>query len=248
MTALKTALRIVALIILMSVVGYVLFFVNGQEPKADTAQVAVVTRTIQEQASSSPQISVEYPQFPTLSAAFNMAIEKSVKDRLAQFRQEAAENYKARKDTAPTDEHISMSDFSFIAKWQPAQINSKYVSFIIRFDSYTGGANENQQLETFNYSVEKKSTIGLSDLFPNSPDILEQVSTISVRDLTAHMKEAADTDVVVLPYKEGTAPTAENYKNFIFTKDTLTIYFAKYSVAAGAFGELHVDIPISDIK
>jgi hypothetical protein len=62
------------------------------------------------------------------------------------------------------------------------------------------------------------------------------------------MKEAADSDTAVLPYKEGTAPTAENYQNFTFTENILTIYFPKYSVAAGAFGELHVDIPRSEIK
>ncbi|HEX7724503.1 MAG TPA: DUF3298 domain-containing protein, partial [Candidatus Paceibacterota bacterium] len=201
-----------------------------------------------ENASTSPQISVEYPQFPTLSAAFNSAIEKSVTDRLAQFRQESAENYKARTTTAPIDQHISMNDFNFIAKWQQAQINPHYVSFIIRFDSYTGGANENQELETYNYSVEKKAVIGLADLFPNSPDLLQQLSTISTRELTAHMKEAADTDVEIAPYKDGVAPTAENYQNFTFTENVLTIYFPKYSVGAGAFGEMHVDIPIKNIK
>lgn len=258
MTALKTALRIIALIIIMAIVGYVLFFVNGAQTTlapghnggaaSQTVQVPITIQTIKEQASTSPQVSVEYPQFPTLSAAFNTSIEKSVTDRLAQFRTEAAENYKARKTTAPVDEHVSPSDFTFIATWEPAQINARNVSFIIRFDSYIGGANENQELQTFDYSVDKKMAIGLTDLFPNSPDVLQQLSSISSSQLAAHMQEAAGKDVPLDMMKEGTAPKAENFQDFTFTEKALTIYFPKYAVAPGAFGEQKVAIPLSDIK
>lgn len=263
MTVFKTALRIIALIIIMVIVGYVLFFVNGKEQTAThivktpavnngeltkVEEVPVVVHTIQEQASTSPQVTVEYPQFPTLSTTFNAAVEKSVTDRINQFRQEAAENYKARKATAPADQFISPSDFSFIAKWEPTQINPHHVSFIIRFDSYTGGANENQELETYNYSLSKKASIELAELFPNSSNLLEQISTIATKKLSDHMTKTSESDVPLQPYAEGVEPKIENFQNFTFTENILTIYFPKYSVGAGAFGEMHVEIPLRDIK
>jgi len=73
MIVLKTALRIIALIVIMVIVGYVLFFVNDTDrtpgqiaPITDgtnatsttggAVEVPVVVQTIKEQASSSPQV------------------------------------------------------------------------------------------------------------------------------------------------------------------------------------------------
>lgn len=48
--------------------------------------------------------------------------------------------------------------------------------------------------------------------------------------------------------EEGTAPTLENYKNFTFNQDSLTIYFQKYQVAPGASGSQKVVLYRSELK
>ena len=252
MHTLKTISRIILLIIIACIVGAVLFYINKKAPGAPSlpkspSQAPVVIETIHETASTSPQITVEYPQFPSLSADFNSAIKSSVITRLDEFRQESADAYKARKATAPVDQYITPSDFNFIAKWEPAQINSRYVSFIIRFDSYTGGANENQELQTFNYDVRTGRMMSIADL-ASSTALLQMLSRESRSQLGAHFKDVAGPHAPLDQMTASTTPDAGNFQDFTFTDYLLNIYFPKYSVAPGAFGEQKVVIPLNELK
>jgi hypothetical protein len=122
------------------------------------------------------------------------------------------------------------------------------VSFIIRFDSYTGGANGNQGLQTFNYDVAGKKDMAIADAFPNVSGLFGKLSAIARSQLAAKLKEAGGPDAPLDELAPGTAPVAENFKNFTFTDNAITIYFPKYSVAAGAFGEQKVVITRSEVK
>ena len=99
----KTLLQLVVLVVIIAIVGGVAFFVMNQEnvaptpvstTKTDTAilisqkcglSLAVKTETINEEASTSPSVSVEYPQFPSLTPEFNQAIKSAVLNRLQEF-------------------------------------------------------------------------------------------------------------------------------------------------------------------
>ncbi len=208
--------------------------------------------TIYENASTSPSVSVEYPQFPSLPASFNVAIASSTMSRLADFRQEVADNSAARDATAnnmPGEPGASlpMSSYSFIATWQLTQINSRYVSFIIRYDSFVGGANENQELVTFNYDVAAHKVITLGDLFPSRPDYLKAVADIARSQLTESLGSASNGNVPTEMTNAGTQPVTDNFSDFTFTDYIVTFYFPKYAVAPGSFGEQHVDIPRSAV-
>jgi len=265
----KTLLRIILLAIIMAIVGYVLFVVlQREEPAARpfpgmngtsvttttpapgtsaATQVPVTIQAIKENASSSPTVSVEFPQFPTLPAGFNAAIQSAVLGRLSAFKSDAADNYRARQATAPADEHISPSDFSFIARWEPVQINGRYVSFIERFDSYTGGANENQELQTFDYDVAGAREMSISDLLTGTTTLAE-ISQIAHDQLVAHIGDVGGPDAPTDLVDAGTAPTPDNYADFTFNDYMLTIYFPKYAVAPGSFGEQRVDVPMAQIR
>ena len=252
MHILKTIGRIILLIIIACIVGAVLFYVNKKTPGKPSlpkpaGQAPVVIETIREQASTTPQVTVEYPQFPSLAEDFNATIKTSVMTRLAAFRQESAEAYQARKTTAPTDQYITPSDFNFIARWEPAQANARYVSFIIRFDSYTGGANENQELQTFNYDVKMGKLLSISDIASRS-DYLQVLSREARSQLAAHFKEVAGANAPLDQMTASTTPEGGNFQNFTFTEKSVTIYFPKYSVAPGAFGEQKITIPLKEIQ
>jgi hypothetical protein len=209
--------------------------------------------TLKEDASTSPSVSIEYPQFPSLPADFNSAIATSVTSRLADFRQAAAETETARNATANNlpgqpGASIPASDYSFIATWQETQISDKYVSFIVRFDSYTGGANGNDELQTFNYDIAAKKIVSLSDIFPKRADYLTAVADIARSQLTESLNSASNGNAPLDMISAGTEPTADNFANFTFTDDMVTVYFPKYAVAPGSFGEQHVDIPRSAVE
>lgn len=213
---------------------------------SDVIPMSIVS--IKETASSSPRISAEYPQFSSLPAEFNEAIASSTMSRLDEFKSTVAENIAGRRATARSAMDIATSSYTFTASWQPAQMNGRYVSFVIRFDSYVGGANENQDLMTFNYGIASGTPVTLAQLFPNTADPLKIISRLTRERLQDALKAASpgyDPDPML---EEGTVPTEQNFSNFTFTDDTIIFYFPKYAVAPGAFGEQKVTLSRDKIK
>ena len=217
----------------------------GAPPDAIIIPISIVS--IRETASSSPTVTIEYPQFPSLSADLNSAIASSTLSRLAQFRTDEAANEAARLATAPPGTSdsaaVSPSAFSFITTWQPAQVNSAYVSFIERYDSFVGGANEDQESETFNYDVAAHRMVSLADLFPGVPDYLQQISAMAREQLTSSMNQASNGSIPADMLDAATAPTADSFADFTFTDYEITIYFPKCDAAPCSFGEQSVTIP-----
>ena len=213
---------------------------------ASSMPVSIVS--IEETASTSPNVTIEYPQFPTLPAALNSAIASATMNRLAAFRKAAAETMKARAATGDSAAVIPASAYQFIATWQPSQLNSRYISFIERYGSYAGGANGNEQLQTFNFDIARRSFLSLANVFPHAPDYLATVATMARNQLASSMNSASAGHAPLAMMDAGTTPTAANFKNFTFTNDLVTIYFPKYAVAPGSFGEQHVTIIRSSVK
>jgi len=216
-------------------------------PQGATATPMTIV-SIEETASTSPTVTIEYPQFPALPAALNSAIASATMSRLAAFRETAAETMKARAATGDAAAVIPASAYQFIAYWQPSQINSRYLSFIERFSSYAGGANGNEQLQTFNYDIARHSFVSLADLFPDAPDYLATVAAMARSQLANSMNSASAGHAPLAMMDAGTAPTPANFRNFTFTNDLVTIYFPKYAVAPGSFGEQHVTIIRRSVK
>jgi len=204
--------------------------------------------SLRESASTSPSVSIEYPQFPSLPTDFNDAIASSVTGRLADFRKESADNEAARHATAAPGADIPPGAYSFIATWQLTQINDRYVSFIVRYDMYTGGANENQELQTFNYDMAAHKVMSLGDLFPKRADYLKALADIARSQLNESLYGSSNGNAPADMITAGTEPTADNFANFTFTDYIVTIYFPKYAVAPGSFGEQHVDVPRSAVE
>lgn len=214
-----------------------------------TVSVKATIETIHEVSSSTPMVTVEYPQFSALPDSFNESIATDTLSRLAQFRSDVNDNQTARDATADHDDaSIPLSAYSFDASWQSGQVNDRYVSFIERYDIYSGGANEDQEIQAFNYDVVNHKVMTLADLFPKSPDYLTQISKIAQADLDSALDKAsngnAPTDMIAM----GTSPDPDNFLDFTFTDSVVNIYFSKYAVAPGSFGEQHVIIARSSIK
>lgn len=192
------------------------------------------------------RIMAEYPQFSLVGDEFNDAIAKEVGDRVKEFKTAVEENWKARQDTTPKGEVVEefpVEPFYFSAIWEPKQMNERYISFVLHFDSFEGGANGRQELRTFNYDLKNKKEMTLADLFLGVPDYLKKIANFAKQSLVGSLGQ---DDVEMI--EAGTKPTNENFKNFVFNDDMVLLYFEKYQVAPGVAGEQKVFVPRESIK
>ena len=217
---------------------------------AGAAVIPLDVVSIHENSSSSPTINVEYPQFPSLTADFNAEISSTTLNKLSAFRQAVIENDAARKatDRGYQPAPIPPAAYSFIASWQSAQINNRFVSLVERYGSYTGGANGSQEISTFNYDAVKNRTIALPDLFASTTNYLSKISAAARDQLESSLAVTSAGHTPTAMIEAGTAPDLKNFQSFTFTDSSITFYFPKYAVAPGYFGEQQVTIAWNALK
>ncbi len=188
-------------------------------------------------------LSIEYPQFAFAPASFNKEISDAVNAQRDDFEKNVQDNWAARQATAPSGtprEEFPASPFDFIVTWEPAQINAHNISFVLRFSSYQGGASGIDELQTFNYDLAAGKDVTLADLFAGTPNYLEKISQLSRQQLTGSLTTASEGHLQTDMLNAGTTPTVDNFKHFTFTDYLITVYFPRYQVAPGAFGEQKV--------
>jgi len=176
------------------------------------------------------KISVEYPTFN--EEVLDSEIENDVNKKIADFKKESNDNWQLRRQNDTSAAEFPESQFTLNISWLSQQMNSKYVSFKISMDYFTGGANFAQEIKTYNYDMSNKRQVILSSLFDGKNDYLALVSAYVKKDLTDQGLEGI--------FDDGVAPKEENFKNFTFDENTITFYFPKYQVAPGANGEQKV--------
>jgi hypothetical protein len=192
-------------------------------------------------------IQVEYPQFKEADEAFNKKISDLVTGEIATFKKDSKDNYEARRATAPTSTPLPenpATPFDFIASWTPAQLNNNYLSFVINIYYFSGGAHGLTEVDAFDYDLTKKKEIAITD-FLNSPDqSLQKLANLAKQAVTIEVQSTGIemNDSITQMIDQGTAPTADNYKNFSFNSDSITIYFQQYQVAPGYIGPIPITL------
>jgi len=206
----------------------------------DGSSLPVSVVTFKEEATSTPSISYEYPQFPTLPKEFNDAIASSTLSRVVAFKAELADNLAYERENAAlygNKADVPQNIYVFISSWQSVELTSKYVSIILRYDLYTGGIGGNQDIQTFNYDIASKKLLTLTDIFGQKPNYLEIIASttreILRQSLVAEVPEYEPDQMLA----EGTESNLDNFSHFTMSGDAVTFYFPKYAVAAGAAGE-----------
>ena len=120
---------------------------------------------------------------------------------------------------------------------------NNYVSFVFYIEYFTGGAHPNHDIVTINYDKTTDSFIKIENLLEKNKDILDIFSKISRKRLINNPK----ITVTSMMY-EGTKPTKDNFKNFVFTKDGILLLFNYYQVAPYSQGEFQIIVPYNYIK
>ncbi len=124
-------------------------------------------------------------------------------------------------------------------------MNGQVVSVVLEGSLYYGGAHPNPFRKTFVFDISQDRTvlIVLEDAFREGVDYLDQLSTISLAELSTDERTADSTFLV-----DGTAPVDGNYSVWHIDDNELVIYFGAYQIAAYAAGTFEVRIPITELE
>ena len=116
----------------------------------------------------------------------------------------------------------------------------KTLSIKFYYYDYTGGAHPNWSVYTYNFDLEKNIDLKLADIFRTN-DYLSTLSSLATTDLrqkliTPDLPQDSKTFLEGM-IKDGAGPLDSNFKNFVFTKDGLLIYYNDYQIAPHSYGE-----------
>lgn len=186
--------------------------------------------------TGSIEIHAEYPTFPD-DRALSDEVAAYAKGAIAQFVENVEENDRARQETSGGLDQAEFV-YSLGLTWEPAQLNARYVSFLMRLDAFEGGANLRQEARAFNWDMQAGRAVTLADIFPDEPAYPQRISTYVRQVLTDSLDESFAEFI-----EDGTQPTLSNFAWFTFNDDTVTFVFPKYQVAPGVAGEQEVSMP-----
>jgi hypothetical protein len=237
--------------------------------KVSVESVVPLTTTSQYQ-----QVTGGYPQFTNTSVAFNNHIKQVVLDAQAAHEKDSTDNWQGRFATEA--EGLSIPDagsvtagesgaqaipkpddrYQFNVEHTVVRNDERYVSFVLLYSGYTGGAHGYQIVATFTFDKSKKREITISDLY--TPEQLTKLAAeIRPKLITqiAKASEQKESEVDAGWVSEGTDPAKpENFAAFTLPVknsepgEFVTFYFQQYQVVAYAFGMPEITVPYSVVQ
>jgi hypothetical protein len=161
-------------------------------------------------------------------------------EQMDAFRQQVAEN-KILQSKLPKSQIKNDLTLDF----DSSIINTNDIPIIsIRFSTYgyiAGMAHPFHHHYVLNYDLDTGEEIELSDLFKPGSNYLQRLADYSRNALFRKVK---DQQMLL----DGTAPIAENYKNWNINPHGILITFDEYQVAPYIYGTLTVLVPYGDLK
>lgn len=241
--------KIYLFIIIIILAVAVVWFVKNEKASRDISAEKGLEMSISSisQKDNFYNIQVEYPQFRDIAAAFNNQVSSLITGEIITFKKNAKENWDARIATTPPGQTVPENPpapFDFLANWKPVQLNQEYLSFVINIYYFSGGAHGLNEVYAFNYDIVQKKELTINDFLGNSPQALQELSQISAQQVTSQLQssDVQIDDVLTQMIQQGTKPTLDNYNNFNFNYNSLTIYFQQYQVAPGYAGPVTITI------
>jgi hypothetical protein len=218
-------------------------------PQASGVRMSVVSAS---QSDSFYNIQAEYPQFDAADPGFNQKIASLISGQISDFKKAAKDNFDARNATMPAGQPVLQNPeqpFDFIAVWTPAQSGPRYLSFVMDIYYFSGGAHGIDQTFAFNYDLENKKEITISD-FLGSSDNLSKLAAMAQSQVSAQLQSNGlqINDSLTQMIQAGTKAVPENYRNFTFGYGKLMIYLEQYQAAPGSAGTVTVNFYKNDLE
>ena len=206
---------------------------------------------------------VKYPYFKNANIDFNLSIENFLKEQIESDKMIAKENWQARYDLQTREDKIpevpqEEDKFYFYSDYTIVQSNSSFVSFVLSFGAFTGGAHGYEVKKSYNYDLENNRYLTLADIYKGDESYLDKLSQTSREILKKEYATVSDEDransdpLAIEDYLEninssidnGTEPLEDNFKTFTFTPNGIKIYFAQYQVGPYVMGMPEIEIPL----
>lgn len=121
--------------------------------------------------------------------------------------------------------------------------NNDILSFVVTTYMYTGGANGQTRVDTYNLDLKGSKNLGLADLFKNGADY----KTIINNEISAQIELRLKADEFFFKDDMGFKTISDNQYYYI-QDDNLVILFQKYEIAPGAMGTPEFRIPLKNLN
>lgn len=217
----------------------------GDQVISFNKNLSLVPQSKHEQnAKSHYKLDVHYPQIEstvlnTQSKSFNQAMDRMVNEEIVEFKKRIIDNSatsrKLPKEVANNEFHMEYNATAFEVDKQTV-ISIKFNEEI----TMAGAAHPMHAIEVFNYNLTTGKEVRLADVFKTNSTYLDVFSQVSRKEL---MDKVQNDDSKTLV--EGTAPQAENFKNWNLQANGVLITFNEYQVAPYVFGQPEIVIPYS---
>lgn len=193
---------------------------------------------------------IKYPYFFSANMDFNAKIKDFIRVQAEAHGITSKEGWQARYNTQGEGDDISEfpkteeDKYYFFSDYEVIQSNSSFISVVITYGGYSGGAHGYENRASFAYDIKQDKEIELSELFPGVDDYLKILSDKSKEHFRTLLEENVkqnfaneDPDIVqeyVNNYsamiEEGTSPELKNFSVFSFNQKKIKIYFGQYQV------------------
>jgi hypothetical protein len=172
----------------------------------------------------------------------------------------AEENWLIRYETQLPGDGISKipkdnDKWPFYSDFTIVQSNESFISFVLTYGGFTGGAHGYENKISFNYDLKNNKEIKLKDIFSDKFDYLKYLSDESRKELKKQFAVLSEEDKansspeavqeyidnMISMIEEGTLQEEDNFDIFTFTQNKIKIYFAQYQVGPYVIGMPEVE-------
>lgn len=147
------------------------------------------------------------------------------------------------RDELMSDEKANSPLFELWGAYRVSRPSPAAVSITFELWNYTGSAQGALDIITLNYSLLTGQRLNFVDLFENTDQALELMSSWSRRQLERRLGAARRTQML----NDGTEPSVENFSNITLTPEGVCINFQPYQVAPWDAGIQKVAMPLEEL-
>jgi hypothetical protein len=203
---------------------------------------------------------VKYPVFKYVDDQFNQKIVNLLEIEIENQKKYAEENWLIRYETQLPGDGISKitkdnDKWPFYSDFTIVQSNESFISFVLTYGGFTGGAHGYENKISFNYDLKNNKEIKLKDIFSDKFDYLKYLSDESRKELKKQFAVLSEEDKansspeavqeyidnMISMIEEGTLQEEDNFDIFTFTQNKIKIYFAQYQVGPYVIGMPEVE-------
>ncbi|MCQ4925381.1 polysaccharide deacetylase family protein [Tissierella carlieri] len=239
---------ILILFITISLINYIKkdtapIYSNNLIPKEemDTPLQTSITRTKRKDLGEIETI-IEYGDYSSLAAHYPIFGIESIDSTIKDMVQGYINNFYREIENNTSNRKLK-SELNIDFDMYITQDDIVSLKFSI-MESMSYNAHPNTSIKTFVINLGKEEFISLDDIFKG--EYLSMLSEIIINHFSddEEYKEYIETDL----FKEKLASAKENLDKFVVQENSIILFFEKYELFAGSFGEQEVEISYRDLK